>query len=88
VLSPTIFLHHDVNLLHYTGGWGEQYGRIVAIPAIAEKVRHCLLFKHCGLISRQGYLDVRVEVSTPGGHSSVPPPHTVSLLTQHHPMNA
>src|SRR5579863_9678032 len=35
---------------------------MIAIPAIAEK----------------GYMDVRVSVSTPGGHSSVPPPHTVS----------
>jgi Gly-Xaa carboxypeptidase len=35
---------------------------MIAIPGIAEK----------------GYVDVRVSVSTPGGHSSVPPPHTVS----------
>ncbi|KAG8683468.1 hypothetical protein FRC11_013533, partial [Ceratobasidium sp. 423] len=35
-------------------------GISVAQPAIAEK----------------GYLDVRVEVATPGGHSSVPPEHT------------
>ncbi len=26
----------------------------------------------------KGYLDVRIEVNTPGGHSSVPPRHTVS----------
>ncbi|KAJ1311788.1 hypothetical protein OPQ81_010254 [Rhizoctonia solani] len=35
-------------------------GISVAQPAVAEK----------------GYLDVRVEVATPGGHSSVPPEHT------------
>ncbi|KEP54141.1 gly-Xaa carboxypeptidase [Rhizoctonia solani 123E] len=35
-------------------------GMSVAQPAVAEK----------------GYLDVRVEVATPGGHSSVPPEHT------------
>lgn len=28
----------------------------------------------------KGYLDVRVEVSTKGGHSSVPPKHTVRFL--------
>ncbi|QRV91202.1 Gly-Xaa carboxypeptidase [Ceratobasidium sp. AG-Ba] len=27
-------------------------------------------------IAEKGYLDVRVEVATPGGHSSVPPAHT------------
>ncbi|KAJ7323043.1 hypothetical protein DFH08DRAFT_969671 [Mycena albidolilacea] len=41
-------------------GFGEAYGSIFATPAVAEK----------------GYLDVRVEVTSPGGHSSVPPPHT------------
>ncbi|PCH36644.1 carboxypeptidase S [Wolfiporia cocos MD-104 SS10] len=37
-----------------------QYGGVFALPAIAEK----------------GYLDVQLDVSAPGGHSSVPPPHT------------
>jgi Gly-Xaa carboxypeptidase len=37
-------------------------GVALASPATAEK----------------GYLDVHVEVNTPGGHSSVPPDHTVS----------
>ena len=46
-----------------TGGFANQFGGVVAIPAIAEK----------------GYIDVRVEVTSPGGHSSVPPSHTVSL---------
>ncbi|KAI0704318.1 hypothetical protein BC835DRAFT_1262208 [Cytidiella melzeri] len=43
-------------------GFAAQYGGDVlfAGPATGEK----------------GYLDVRVEVSTPGGHSSVPPRHT------------
>ena len=44
-------------------GFSEQYGSVFAIPAIAEK----------------GYCDVKVEVATAGGHSSVPPPHTVSF---------
>ncbi|KAJ6621352.1 hypothetical protein B0H10DRAFT_2163162 [Mycena sp. CBHHK59/15] len=42
------------------GGFAEQYGSVIASPAVAEK----------------GYLDVHVEVTSPGGHSSVPPAHT------------
>ncbi|KZW02629.1 carboxypeptidase S [Exidia glandulosa HHB12029] len=42
------------------GGFGEQSGAVTAFPALTEK----------------GYLDVRVQVDTLGGHSSVPPPHT------------
>ncbi|CAE6471865.1 unnamed protein product [Rhizoctonia solani] len=42
------------------GGIQTVDGISVAQPAVAEK----------------GYLDVRVEVATPGGHSSVPPEHT------------
>ncbi|KAL5531541.1 hypothetical protein ACEPAG_4418 [Sanghuangporus baumii] len=42
------------------GGYSEQYGGVFAVPAIGEK----------------GYFDTRVEVLTPGGHSSIPPVHT------------
>ncbi|KAJ7672639.1 hypothetical protein B0H17DRAFT_1084048 [Mycena rosella] len=42
------------------GGFAESYGSVFAMPAVAEK----------------GYLDVHVEVTSPGGHSSVPPAHT------------
>ncbi|KAJ7281787.1 hypothetical protein C8J57DRAFT_82767 [Mycena rebaudengoi] len=42
------------------GGFSEMHGSIFAVPAVAEK----------------GYLDVGVEVTSPGGHSSVPPAHT------------
>ncbi|KAF8070006.1 hypothetical protein FPV67DRAFT_1578960 [Lyophyllum atratum] len=42
------------------GGFVEEYGSVIATPGIAEK----------------GYMDVRVEITTPGGHSSVPPRHT------------
>ncbi|CAL1714699.1 unnamed protein product [Somion occarium] len=42
------------------GDYMIEHGKAFATPGIAEK----------------GYLDVRVEVESPGGHSSVPPPHT------------
>ncbi|KAJ7767417.1 hypothetical protein DFH07DRAFT_1011128 [Mycena maculata] len=42
------------------GGFADKYGTVFATPAVAEK----------------GYLDVHVEVTSPGGHSSVPPAHT------------
>ncbi|KDQ31776.1 hypothetical protein PLEOSDRAFT_48855 [Pleurotus ostreatus PC15] len=60
-------------------GFGEKFGTIFAIPAVAEK----------------GYLDVKIEVTTPGGHSSLPPEHTsigilagllVELENKPHPM--
>ncbi|KAH9975658.1 carboxypeptidase S [Russula compacta] len=42
-------------------------GSIIAVPGIAEK----------------GYTDIRVTVSTSGGHSSVPPPHTsIGILSR------
>jgi Gly-Xaa carboxypeptidase len=41
-------------------GFQEQYGSVVATPGIAEK----------------GFLNVLVEVTAPGGHSSLPPSHT------------
>ncbi|KAF9495107.1 Zn-dependent exopeptidase [Pleurotus eryngii] len=41
-------------------GSGEKFGTIFAIPAISEN----------------GYLDVKIEVTTPRGHSSLPPEHT------------
>ncbi|KAI6104447.1 hypothetical protein EDD16DRAFT_1714744 [Pisolithus croceorrhizus] len=48
-------------------GYGDQYGRIVAMPGVAEK----------------GFINVRIEVSTPGGHSSLPPPHTsIGILAE------
>ncbi|KAH9935932.1 carboxypeptidase S [Epithele typhae] len=49
------------------GGFAQEYGGVVATPAVAEK----------------GYIDVRVEVTSPGGHSSVPPSHTtIGILSQ------
>jgi len=44
-------------------GYGEQFGRVIATPGISEK----------------GYMDVMINVASPGGHSSLPPPHTVDL---------
>ena len=50
-------------LTYSVGGFGQEFGGVIATPAIAEK----------------GYIDVRVEVTSPGGHSSVPPEHTVGI---------
>ncbi|KAI0675501.1 carboxypeptidase S [Trametes maxima] len=50
------------------GAFGTPYGDdvIFAVPSLSEK----------------GYLDVRIELSTKGGHSSVPPKHTaIGLLS-------
>jgi Gly-Xaa carboxypeptidase len=34
-------------------------------------------------IAEKGYLDIRVVVNTPGGHSSIPPPHTsIGMLSR------
>jgi Gly-Xaa carboxypeptidase len=49
-------------LIALAGTYEDIGGSIIATPGITEK----------------GYFDTRVAVSTPGGHSSVPPPHTVS----------
>ncbi|KAF8549259.1 carboxypeptidase S [Imleria badia] len=42
------------------GGYDDLNGTVFATPAVAEK----------------GYLDIRMDVLTPGGHSSRPPKHT------------
>lgn len=46
-----------------SGGTEERFGAIFAVPSVAEK----------------GKIDLRLQVSTPGGHSSVPPAHTVRI---------
>ncbi|KAH9066868.1 hypothetical protein EDB87DRAFT_466588 [Lactarius vividus] len=49
------------------GGITEIGGTVIAVPGIAEK----------------GYFDAMVTVSTVGGHSSVPPPHTsIGILSR------
>lgn len=50
--------------IRFAGGFGSQYGGVFAVPAVGEK----------------GYIDTRVEVTSPGGHSSIPPLHTVSYF--------
>ena len=47
-------------------GFLETYGSVTALPSVTEK----------------GYIDVRLTVSSPGGHSSIPPKHTVEFFTQ------
>ncbi|KAG9073480.1 hypothetical protein FS749_015124 [Ceratobasidium sp. UAMH 11750] len=55
------FGKNSVSALVDEGGGISNVGDIaIAQPAVAEK----------------GYLDVQIEVATPGGHSSVPPEHT------------
>ena len=57
-------IHFDLGSKRsFPGGFAEQDGSVFAMPGIAEK----------------GYFDVNVEVTAPGGHSSVPPQHTVSF---------
>ncbi|KZT51737.1 carboxypeptidase S [Calocera cornea HHB12733] len=62
-------------LIDEGGGLAVQGEQLFAMPCVGEK----------------GYVDVRVEVTTPGGHSSVPEPHTgigylsalITLLESH-----
>jgi Gly-Xaa carboxypeptidase len=54
-------------LLDEGSGYGEVYGRVIAVPGIAEK----------------GTLNVRIKVTSPGGHSSLPPSHTsIGMLAE------
>lgn len=46
------------------GAFQETFGSVVALPAIVEK----------------GYIDVQLSVASPGGHSSIPPKHTVGTV--------
>ncbi len=50
--------------MHFLGGYTEVYGIPLATPGIVEK----------------GYLDTKLEIAAPGGHSSIPPSHTVSAF--------
>ncbi|KIM44930.1 hypothetical protein M413DRAFT_442904 [Hebeloma cylindrosporum] len=56
-------------------GFSQQFGSVVATPGIAEK----------------GFINVLVEVTAPGGHSSIPPAHTsigiLSALLVHYEKN-
>jgi Gly-Xaa carboxypeptidase len=54
-------------LLDEGSGYSEVYGRVIAVPGIAEK----------------GTLNVQIKVTSPGGHSSLPPPHTsIGILAE------
>jgi len=48
-------------------GFQELFGSVVALPAVAEK----------------GYIDIELSVASPGGHSSIPPEHTVGSIISH-----
>jgi acetylornithine deacetylase/succinyl-diaminopimelate desuccinylase-like protein len=58
----------STSICTFVGGYREESGAVLAAPNVAEK----------------GKLDVRMEVVTKGGHSSVPPLHTVKS-TSHPP---
>lgn len=48
-------------------GVSEQWGKLMATPGVAEK----------------GYTDVTITIRMPGGHSSIPPPHTsIGVLSE------
>ncbi|ETW79160.1 Metallo peptidase M20 [Heterobasidion irregulare TC 32-1] len=65
-LLKTYGRHAFSFLVDEGGGYEERNGVIFSAPSVAEK----------------GKLNVRIEVTTPGGHSSVPPPHTsIGLLS-------
>ncbi|KAJ0166612.1 Carboxypeptidase S, partial [Colletotrichum tanaceti] len=54
-------------LIDEGSGFDTQWGKHFAIPGTAEK----------------GYIDVEIVVRTPGGHSSIPPPHTgIGILSE------
>lgn len=64
-LGPLIQYFEKIWSSEPAAGFGERLGAVIASVGIAEK----------------GYVDVRIDVSSPGGHSSLPPAHTVSLPT-------
>ena len=69
------FLSSDSHTDDIAAPFGEIHGGnvVFAMPYTAEK----------------GYFDLKVEVSTLGGHSSVPPRHTVtSYPTTTHPLHS
>ncbi|KIM32781.1 hypothetical protein M408DRAFT_14420 [Serendipita vermifera MAFF 305830] len=73
MIAPYLEQHYGADafamLVDEGGGMVEEYGALFAAPAIGEK----------------GYIDTRIEITTPGGHSSIPPPsqHTgIGILSQ------
>ena len=58
----------DAYLHLFSVGFGREYGTVFATPRIAEK----------------GYMNVRVDVATSVGYSSIPPDHTASVSPVHH----
>ncbi len=54
-------------VLDETGSFSEQFGHVFAMAGVTEK----------------GFMNVKMEVDTPGGHSSVPPSHTaIGILSR------
>lgn len=61
-----VFSQHLPHVYPESDGFLETYGSVTAQPSVTEK----------------GYIDIRLTVSSPGGHSSIPPKHTVEFLIQ------
>jgi Gly-Xaa carboxypeptidase len=59
-LLPTYGKDGFALLVDEGAGFGERLGAVIATVGIAEK----------------GYADVRIDIASPGGHSSIPPVHT------------
>ena len=56
-----LYIVWSIVIYSASGGFTNMADGILAVPCTGEK----------------GYLDARIEVMTRGGHSSMPPPHTV-----------
>ena len=62
--------------------FGEDGFAFIIDEGAGFSTEHGSVFATLG-IAETGYYDVKVEVATAGGHSSVPPPHTVSFSFSH-----
>jgi Gly-Xaa carboxypeptidase len=67
------------------GGFHESYGSVLyGHSPPASSIRNAdVNYSAVPAIAEKGYIDVRVDVHAPGGHSSIPPAHTsIGMLAQ------
>ena len=68
--SMLMLIDEGESSMHY-------FGRSFAVPATNEKGKRDMYSSQGWLTpSLAGYIDVKITVGTPGGHSSIPPAHT------------